>query len=151
MYFKIKRIQLRVKTRFKNSLTSGEKYQSENILEIVKVSEAAIYFKATLNFFNGHSCGIFGVADYRSNGKFVYDRSSENEEANICRFAISLVRNTIHFDDLSSVCKARYCGARGTLEGDYFQLKVRRPIKYMKIILNSKDYKQSLESFNAPK
>ena len=50
------------KKTFPNGTIDGNKYQSEDILEIVKVSPTAAYVRTHLEFFNGHVCNIWGVA-----------------------------------------------------------------------------------------
>ena len=42
------------KKTFQNGNISGGKYQSEDILEIVKISPATAYVRTHLEFFNGH-------------------------------------------------------------------------------------------------
>ena len=48
------------KRTFESGNIDGGKYQSENILEIVKVSPSAAYVRTHLEFFNGHVCNIWG-------------------------------------------------------------------------------------------
>ena len=65
------------KTQFKNGNIDGGKYDSEDILEIVKVSPTAAYVRTHLEFFNGHVCNIQGVADVED-GALVYRAREKN-------------------------------------------------------------------------
>ena len=58
------------KHRFMNgTITPGkapgeadQPYESEDIIEIVRHDQTHIYFRAELQFYNGHTCGIYGIA-----------------------------------------------------------------------------------------
>lgn len=136
------------KNRFKNGLVAGETYTSENIFEVVPVDDKAFYFKTSLDFFNGHSCFLYGVAEFKKNGQFVYEDTEEPEE--VCYFTVRFDGKKVIFDDPSGYCK-RNCGARGGFSGIEFLLKERRDIRYMDKILKSEDYKTATEKYKKPK
>src|SRR5262245_36685250 len=52
------------KTQFQNGDIDGDKYQSEDVLEVVPVDDQAAYVRMDLEFFNGHSGRIYGIATY---------------------------------------------------------------------------------------
>lgn len=141
----IDHIQGVYKYTFNNMLMDGEKYQSEDILEIVRISPNAIYFKTRLNFMNAHICDLFGSAIYTKDKLFLFTDNNENSEETACILKIIPHPNHIVFE-ANSACQ-HYCGARGTLNGAEFNTKSRRPIRYMKLLIHSDDYKNTLLEF----
>lgn len=129
------------KQKTKSGFVTGEEYTAEDVLEIVKVSDNSIYFKTVLHFYNGHKCGLSGVANYRKAGGFVYEEVGDSA----CRLLIEPKKNQISFTDLAN-CK-NYCGARGSWNGSAFATSQKRKIKYLPTILKSDDYKNALSAF----
>jgi len=130
------------KKQFKNGNIDGDKYQSEDILEIVKVSPTAAYVKAHLEFFNGHVCNIHGVADVES-GALVY-HGPNNVEGKPCELGVRVERGKVTLNDKDGHCAIGSCGNRGMYNGTAFELKRRRTIRYMDILLKSDDYKAAI-------
>src|SRR5215831_1078349 len=60
------------KEQFQNAFVNGEKYQSEDVLEVVPVDNRAAYVRMDLEFSNGHSGRIYGIAVY-GNNSLIYD------------------------------------------------------------------------------
>lgn len=146
----IKKIEGVYKERYENALVSGEKYQSEDIIEIVPHSPDSIYFRVSLHFYNGHSCGIYGIAKYSDNA-FIYKSGDEQTEQRICTLKISTDENTLHITDRltptsASTCSA-YCGMRGSLGKYNVGLNKKRKIRYMPLILKSRQYAEALEEY----
>ena len=131
------------KTQFKNGNISGDKYDSEDILEIVKVSPKTAYIRTHLEFFNGHVCNIQGVADVED-GALVY-HGPDNIEGKPCQLSVRLVRGRVTLDDKEGHCAIGTCGNRGMYNGTTFDLKRKRPIRYMKILLKSEEYKAAVK------
>jgi hypothetical protein len=52
------------KEQFQNAFVNGEKYPSEDVLEVVPVDSDAAYVRMDLEFSNGHSGRIYGIATY---------------------------------------------------------------------------------------
>ncbi|MBC3883267.1 hypothetical protein H8K35_18065 [Undibacterium sp. LX40W] len=146
----IRKIEGVYKHRFGNGLVSGEKYQSEDIVEIVSYSEDAIYFRASLQFYNGHTCGISGIAKF-SNDAFVYQSDKYQTEQKVCTLKISSNNGSLNLTDRinaesSSSCSA-YCGARGSLANYDISLAKKRNIRYMPLILKSRQYVEAVEEY----
>lgn len=137
------------KERFETgTVNSNKKYMVENILEIVKFDDHSVYFKSKLNFFNGHQCFVYGIADYE-NGSFIYKASNTRfSDAEKCVLKINLEQNKISFDDVNGVCRAHSCGSRGGYAGANFSYNAKRPIRYMDVILKSSNYKDAVDEFN---
>ena len=47
---------------FENGLIGGSTYGSDHVVEIVPVDRRHAYVRAELQFYNGHSCSLAGVA-----------------------------------------------------------------------------------------
>jgi hypothetical protein len=94
----------------KSGFVSGEKYRTENVLEIVKVSPTSAYFRTRLEFFNGHTCILWGIANIEGN-ELVY-RGGPNAEEKECVLRLRLERGHIAFEDSEGACRDT-CGARG--------------------------------------
>jgi len=132
------------KSQFKNGNIDGGKYQSEDILEIVKVSADKAYVRTHLEFFNGHVCNIWGVAKVED-GALVYRAKEKNVEGNLCALSVRIKNGDVILDDKDGACAIGTCGNRGMYNGTKFPLKSRRPIRYMKVLLDSDEYKDSID------
>jgi hypothetical protein len=131
------------KTQFKNGNIDGDKYQSEDILEIVKISPTSAYVRTHLEFFNGHVCNIHGVADVED-GALVY-HGPDNIEGKPCELSVRLVRGRVTLDDKEGHCAIGTCGNRGMYNGTTFDLKRKRPIRYMDVLTKSDQYKAAVK------
>lgn len=132
------------KVKGQHILVTGEKYEAEDVLELVQTSDPrSLYFKTRLNFANGHQCSLFGVAKYRDKGGFVYQ--ADNDDG-VCQMQIKVKNDGLSFNDVDGKCRQQSCGARGGYEGIKFPLSKRRTIRYMQLLKNSEDYKNSLEA-----
>jgi hypothetical protein len=129
------------KSRFQNGLVDGTKYKSEDILEIVKVSPREAYVRVHLEFYNGHLCSISGIA--RAEGDALVYRPHQ-DYGEQCALSLREEKGSLVFTDPSDNCKLQYCGARGSFRGESFPLKNRRDIRYMRVLLNSREYAQAI-------
>lgn len=139
------------KHRFMNGIvtTSGpdEKYESEDVVEIVRYDDTHIYVRAELQFYNGHSCSIAGMAGYEQ-GRFVYhDPEKSYDGGPSCTLAVASSKGGITLTDRltpdgAATCRS-YCGARGSLS-DY-AISKRRPIRYMDRLLQSREYQKAID------
>jgi hypothetical protein len=136
------------KTRSANQLVDGQAYTSEDILELVRVTNDAAYFKTHLEFYNGHTCDLHGIARYTQAGIFVFKSTAEPpaEDAPSCRLQIQVTDKEIKFLDPDNSCKDGNCGMRGSFADAAFPRTARRAIRYMDRLKNSEDYKKATES-----
>ena len=132
------------KHRFENANIDGEKYTSENILELVPVTDDSLYFKIHLEFYNGHECNLSGTAQLRKNGNFIFYKKSPLNPDNYIRLQIKPTTEGIILRD-DGTERNFQCGARGGYDETTFSKKGRRVIKYMNRIKLSSDYKNALE------
>lgn len=140
---------------YKHRFTSGvivpgtdrtDAYQAEDIVEIVPYDRKHVYVRVHLDFFNGHTCGIHGMARFED-GMFVY-RSALPPLADDppCTLKVGekdgkLVLTDRPFPDSARTCEA-YCGARGSLNYEIGMDK-RRPIRYLERLKASRQYEEA--------
>jgi hypothetical protein len=126
------------KSRFQNGDVDGGKYQSEDVLEIVKTGPGQAYIRTHLEFFNGHSCAIHGIA--RLEGAALVYRPHDNG----CVLTLKKDGNRVVFSDAGNECKTQYCGERGAFNGAAFDYGGRRSIRYMERLLASREYADAI-------
>lgn len=131
------------KKTFKNGTIDGNKYQSEDILEIMKVTPSAAYVRTHLEFFNGHICNIWGVANVEGDA-LVY-HGETNSKGKQCLLSVRSKGGKVTLGDKDGACAIETCGARGMYNGTAFELKTRRPIRYMDVLLKSDEYKDAID------
>jgi hypothetical protein len=145
------------KHRFMNGIITPGKapmeadtpYESEDIVEIVPYDETHIYVRAELQFYNGHSCSIAGIAGHE-NGSFVFhDPEKAFDGGPSCTLKLTPSSDAITITDRLSADGAAtcsyYCGARGSLSQVSLPMKTRRPIRYMKRLIASREYQKAIE------
>ena len=135
------------KSRFQNGLVTGETYRSEDILELVPLSPDKVYFRAHIEFYNGHQCSLWGVARV-AGPELVYREATKARTfgAAACLLRITRIGKSIRLADDDGSCKA-YCGARGSFNNDTFPVASRRPIRYMRRLKASGQFRDALDEF----
>lgn len=147
----IKELQGVYKFRFINGLVTGEKYQSEDIVEIVPFDDSHIYIRAHLDFANGHQCSIWGIAGY-DNGAFVYHEPEETSSGRPpCSLKISTTEKNLVLTDIDgttelSTCRW-HCGARGSFSNYSIARSSKRRIRYIERLKASSQYLEAVEAF----
>jgi hypothetical protein len=134
------------KEQFENSLVNGEKYRSEDILEVVPVDDHAAYVRMDLEFSNGHSGKIYGIATYRKNS-LVYDNGKSGDQRCVVEYVWSADAVVTHADYEQTPGCSYYHGARGSLEGAKFRTKKRRDIGYLERLKNSREFKEAMDAY----
>jgi hypothetical protein len=141
------------KTRFENGLVDGEKYASENILEIVPYRGDAAFFRIHLEFYNGHECNISGIAE--ASGDRLVFRGPTDGDNGPCLLSLRRAGDGIHlYEAENGACRNETCGARGGYGfkpngAADFVLASRRPIRYLSRLLASDEYVQAVKEFGA--
>ena len=146
------------KHRFKNGIIAtgkapmeaDEPYESEDIVEIVRYDDEHIYVRAELQYYNGHSCSISGIARYEKQGFVFHDPEPAYTGAPSCKLRVTVTRDKLLLTDRDSTdgessCQVGYCGARGTLSNLSIDKSTRRPIRYMNLIVKSRQYRKAIE------
>ena len=138
------------KERFRNGFVNGESYESEDILEVVPVSNDAAYVRMDLEFFNGHSGEIFGVATY-GNDSLVYDNGAPGERRCVVEYAWTGDKVVTRADYERTPGCLSYHGARGSLDGAKFSVSGKRAIRYMERLRNSREFASAMEEYRKRK
>jgi hypothetical protein len=136
--------------RFKNSFVRPEdgNYESEDVLEVVPLSERAAYVRMTLEFFNGHSGGIYGVATLQGH-TLLYDDGRAGPDRCVVRFVWEDKDVVTRADyELTPGCTS-YHGARGTLDGARFPRSSRRAIRYLDRLKASREYREATGKYRS--
>lgn len=140
------------KHRFQNGVIApgrapgeaDEPIESEDIIEIVRYDDTHVYLRAHLEFYNGHSCGVSGIAGYE-NGAFVFhDPEPSPDGGQQCTIKLGAVGDRLVLTDRMTpdglaTCRS-YCGVRGSLSDVSVPLSTRRPIRYLDRIKSSRQY-----------
>lgn len=143
------------KHRFSNRIMvpgkADEKYEAEDVVEVVRHDDEHIYVHAALTFDNGHHCGFHGIAGYE-NGVFVYHDPNPNlSDKQACMVTIAARGKTLTLTDRAtpqgpSTCKT-LCGARGSL-GDYaIAASKKSKISYLPKLKATKQYRQAVKAY----
>jgi hypothetical protein len=139
------------KHRFSNGTVDGGTYQSEDILEIVPRDPRTAYVRLHLEFYNGHSCDIYGIAT-RVGDRLTY-HGPNDIDGHPC--VLSVERNDRGIwisEDHNQACRAQTCGARGAYgvhpngEPD-FKPSERREIRYLERLLKSSQYAEAVAEY----
>jgi hypothetical protein len=143
----IRRLEGVYKSRFQNSTAAGEKYLSENLLEIVRVSEDTVYFRTHLEAYNMSRCGLSGLARYSLKGVLVFTdpEPSSDSDGEPCMLQLEETANEIRMLDPGHPCTRQHCGIRGGFHLQSFPLSARRPIHYLERLKDSKEFKRALQ------
>jgi hypothetical protein len=156
----IKAVEGVYKQRFTNGIITPGKapgeadtyYEAENILEIVRYDDKHIYIRVELQFYNGHTCSISGMAGHE-NGSFVYhDPAKAYDGGQACTLTVTPSDDAVSITDRPiptsrATCKG-YCGVRGSLSDVSFPMTARRPIRYTERILKSRQYQKAVSDLN---
>lgn len=111
---------------FKNGNIDGDTYYTTDVVKIFPLDRKSALISMELNFFNGHACVVYGVANVDGE-KLVYrDRLGSTPEARECRLSIWRDQNRIRWEDEGS-CQF-HCGARGGLSNGEMRTNGRRDI-----------------------
>ena len=141
------------KHRFKNGIvtppgTPQETYDAEDIVEIVRYDDTHVYVRAELNFYNGHTCSISGIAGLEKDGFVFRDPEMLPKEAPQCQLRVNKVGDKLHLTDRVTPDGVATCrshgGARGSLSDFSIPLSKRRPIRYMDRIKSSSRYLKAI-------
>jgi hypothetical protein len=137
--------------RFKNTMAvpgqADATYDSEDVVELLPYDDRHLYLRAHLEFANGHTCHIAGMAGYE-HGAFIYrDPTPPQPGERACALRLHVIDKTLvltdrETPDAEATCRA-YCGARGDLDYEIGR-EERREIRYGDQLKKSKEYRQAV-------
>ena len=131
--------------RFQNGDVQGDRYMSENVLEIVPTGPTTAFVRADLQFFNGHMCYVAGVAHVEG-GALVYREALEDIEP--CVLRISPSKREVRLSDDNSC--SYLCGARGGFDGVTFKAASRRQIPGLAGLKATDEFRAALAKDRPP-
>lgn len=131
--------------QFPNGTMAGDKYTGQDIVEIVPVTPRAAYVRLSLDFFNGHVCGIYGIARVEGDALVYRDPRDPGEGGKPCLLTIRRKGAKLGWSDGEGSCKD-YCGMRGTLNGE-LPFASKRPIRYLPKLKASRQYREAIEEW----
>lgn len=138
------------KHRFANGEISGGEYISEDVFELVKLSPRTAYFRIHSEFYNGHICALWGVADLERDALTYHGQIDYDGRPCVLKFTVN--KDGIITNDVGGACRAQSCGARGGFgAGDEvsYPFKARRRIRYMARLLASSQYASAVKEHRA--
>lgn len=134
------------KESFQNAMMDGTQYTSENRFLLMPVSPVTAYFDLHLEWANGHSCALSGIADVTSPQILTYSTPSILEKT--CTFNINLGTQKFSFSDSNGACRLISCGARGLLDGVEFEYGMVEKIEPSKVKKTS-DFMQVMSEYKS--
>ena len=99
----------------------------------------AAYIRVHLDYYNGHTCGIYGVASSRGDA-LIYPDPKPNHENAGCVLTMRHVGKSFTIDDGGGSCSS-YCGARGTFSVVKLPYESKRPIRYLPRLKQWSEYR----------
>jgi hypothetical protein len=134
---------------FANGDVSGDKFTSEDIFELVKLSPKTAYFRIHSEFYNGHVCDLWGVADLEADALTYH--GPPDFEAHPCILKFTVNKDGVITNDVGGFCRVESCGERGGYgngaQVDY-PFTARRTIRYTALILKSSEYASAVKEHN---
>lgn len=114
--------------RFKNGDTSGEVYYTTDVVEILPLDQERAVVNLDLNFFNGHSCSVYGIATLNG-GRLIYREEEPNPWSDGgCQLEIWRDGNKLRWAEAEGTSCQSNCGARGGLSVGDISYRSRRKI-----------------------
>ena len=144
----VRKIEGIYRDRHQSGDSSGDKYMVTDVLEIVQVEKGVAYFSVELNFFNGHTCSLSGIAESEK-GDLVHRDDDPAWTDEPCVFHLVPKRGRIDFEDIHLHCR-RFCGARGGFGGASFRM-ARRTTGGLKKLRASPEYRGVVEEYRKSK
>ena len=112
---------------FKNGDVSGATYETTDVVKIYPLDWHRALISFELNFFNGHSCTVYGVANLEG-AKLVYrDKAEWRPDEPDCELRVWRDGTKLRWED-GGTCQF-HCGARGGLSNGEIPFGSRRPLR----------------------
>lgn len=133
---------------FKNGAIDGSIYWSDDVIEIVPVDARHAYFNIALEFFNGHECNAYGIAEVKGDTLDYVGRMSGSlsEDQPPCHMSLARRGAAFALDDHDGTCQMT-CGARGGYAHATLPWSSKRAITYMPRLLGSAAYRNAVSEW----
>ena len=111
----------------------------DSVVEIVPLDNGHAYINFDIEFANGFSCGVKGLATARGDALVYRAPAVDPDTGKRCMLTIRRDGNDLAFSDGDGSCKYR-CGMNGDLTDGALDWRSRRPISYMAKLKKSSAY-----------
>lgn len=132
---------------FQNGMVSGERYQSDDVVEIVPVDAGHAYLRLSLQFYNGHSCSLSGIARAERDELVYREPASKQVGDQQCAISVRRRGGKLSWTDGNGSCRA-YCGARGSLTDGDLPWASRRRITYLPRLRASSQFHDAMSEWH---
>jgi hypothetical protein len=120
----------------------------DSVAEIVPVDATHAYVNFNLQFANGFSCGLSGVAHARG-ATLIYRDPRMGDRGGHCVLTIRRDGSEFSYDDGDNSCKGM-CGMNAEFTGT-LPWRSKRPITYMATLKRSAEYKAAIAEWTSGK
>jgi hypothetical protein len=110
---------------FENGLVTGERYESTDTLEIVRLDAQSAYVELSLHFYNGHECSFSGLFQVEGES-LVFREPNPPPDREQCALTITRADGQMALGDANGACRIGTCGARGGYDGASLPISSRR-------------------------
>jgi hypothetical protein len=133
-------------SQFPDGLVDGETYTGQYIVEIVPVAPGAAYVRFHLDFYNGHTCSLWGVAKGVGD-RLVYRAPPDAASAGRppCTLTVRREGDRLVWDDRGT-CKS-FCGERGSFSDGHVAWSSKRPITYLSRLKSSRQFHEAVAAW----
>jgi hypothetical protein len=127
----------------------GERFPGTDTLDVLRYDDAHAYVAVHLDFFNGHSCDIEGMAAF-AGGALTLEPPELTPGEGRCRVTITPDARAFTLAAPATAC-LNYCGARGRLDGAQLPRASRRPIPHRAALMRSQDFEDAVAGLGPPR
>ena len=114
--------------RFKNGNVDGDVYYTTDVVEVLPLDAGRAVVNLDLNFFNGHSCSVYGIATLKE-GRLIYREEQPNPWSERgCQLEIWRDGRKLSWTEAEGTSCQSHCGARGGLSVGDVPYRSRRKI-----------------------
>ncbi len=131
----------------KGYLRAPDKNKDRDSLDILDEGGQGAFFRIHLDWANGHSCDISGMATRTENGALLYTEPSLHDTT--CTLRIEPNPESLRLLDPAGACQYIACGRRGMLDGVRFLRRNRAPVD-AKALRGSVEYVEAQRKASAP-
>ena len=114
--------------RFKNGNVDGDVYYTTDVVEILPIDGDRAMVNLDLNFFNGHSCSVAGIARLAGE-RLIYREEEPNPWSDGgCQLEVWRDGGKLRWTEAEGTSCQSHCGARGGLSVGEISYRSRRRI-----------------------
>jgi len=136
----------RYSRHFKNGFVTGQRYESDDVVEIVPVDAGHAYLRLNLQFHNGHRCDLSGIARAERDELVYRLPVSKWTDGRQCTISVQRRGRQLRWTDNNSC--AGYCGATVSLT-DGLPWASRRNISYLKRLRGSSEFHDAMRAWRS--